>query len=148
MRSSFRFIDVAEITVVAGDGGSGCVSFRREKYVPKGGPDGGDGGRGGDVIVRTDDHLDTLIDCRYRRIVRATRGQHGKGKDQHGRNGKDAVIRVPPGTVLLDGSTGEVLHDLAEKSEVIIARGGAGGRGNAAFATSVEDSRMSGSPRS
>jgi GTP-binding protein len=138
MRSSFRFIDLAEITVVAGDGGSGCVSFRREKYVPKGGPDGGDGGRGGDVIVRTDDHLDTLIDYRYRRTVRATRGQHGKGKDQHGRNGKDAVIRVPPGTVLLDGSTGGVLHDLAGKSEVIIARGGAGGRGNAAFATSVD----------
>ncbi|MFH1312799.1 MAG: GTPase ObgE [Candidatus Eisenbacteria bacterium] len=138
MRSLLRFIDVAEITAVAGDGGSGCVSFRREKYVPKGGPNGGDGGRGGDVIVRTDDHLDTLIDYRYRRVLRATRGQHGKGKDKHGRNGKDAVIRVPPGTLIRDGATGEVLYDLAEKGEVIIARGGTGGKGNAAFATSVD----------
>jgi GTP-binding protein len=138
MRSSSRFIDFAQITVIAGDGGSGCVSFRREKYVPKGGPDGGDGGRGGDVVVRTDDHLSTLIDCRYRRVVRAERGQHGRGKDQHGKDGKDVVIRVPPGTVLRDGTTGEVLHDLAEKTEVIIARGGTGGRGNAAFATSVD----------
>jgi GTP-binding protein len=113
------------------------VSFRREKYVPKGGPDGGDGGRGGDVIVRGDDHLNTLIDYRYRKVIRATRGQHGKGKDQHGRDGKDAVIRVPRGTVLRDATTGDVLYDLADTPEVVIARGGAGGRGNAAFATSV-----------
>ena len=138
MRSSSRFIDVAEITVTAGDGGSGCVSFRREKYVPKGGPDGGDGGRGGDVIIRTDGHLSTLIDYRYRRTVKARRGQHGRGKDQHGKDGRDMVVRVPPGTILRDAATGEVLYDLAEKSEVIIARGGVGGRGNAAFATSVD----------
>jgi GTP-binding protein len=138
MNSSSRFIDVAEITVVAGDGGSGCVSFRREKFVPKGGPDGGDGGRGGDVIIRADKHLSTLVDYRYRRIVKARRGQHGRGKDQHGKDGKEVVLRVPPGTVLRDAATGEVLCDLAEKSEVIIARGGVGGRGNAAFATSVD----------
>jgi GTP-binding protein len=136
-KSTGGFVDLTEIVVIAGDGGNGCVSFRREKYVPKGGPNGGDGGRGGDVVVRTDQHLSTLIDYRYRKTIRADRGQHGRGKDQHGRNGKDAVVRVPTGTVILDAATGEVLFDLGAEGEAIVARGGRGGRGNAAFATST-----------
>jgi len=134
-----QFIDLAHLEVIAGDGGHGCVSFRREKYVPKGGPDGGDGGKGGDVVARTDRHLQTLLDYKYRRVVRAKRGEHGKGKNKHGRQGDDAVIRVPPGTVVRDGVTGEVIHDFTEEGEeVVIAHGGQGGRGNAAFATSTD----------
>jgi GTP-binding protein len=136
-KSTGGFVDLTEIVVIAGDGGNGCVSFRREKYVPRGGPNGGDGGRGGDVVVRTDQHLSTLIDYRYRKTIRADRGQHGRGKDQHGRNGKDVVVRVPPGTVILDAAIGEVLFDLGAEGEAIVARGGRGGRGNAAFATST-----------
>ena len=136
-KSSKRFVDYVEIVVIGGDGGSGCVSFRREKFVPRGGPDGGDGGDGGAVVIRTDPHLSTLIDYRYRRVIRAGRGAHGKGKDQHGRNGKGAVIRVPLGTVVRDAATDEILFDLAHEREVIVAHGGRGGRGNAAFATSV-----------
>jgi GTP-binding protein len=133
-----KFIDVAEIQVVAGAGGSGCVSFRREKYVPKGGPDGGDGGRGGDVIVQVDRSMSTLLDYRYKRVIRAGRGMHGKGKNQQGRAGKPVVLRVPPGTLIKDAGTGETLHDLGAAGEVIVARGGKGGRGNAAFATPTD----------
>jgi len=133
-----QFIDIAEIQVIAGDGGHGCVSFRREKFVPRGGPDGGTGGRGGDVILRSDPHLSTLLDYKYKKIIKAERGVHGKGKNQHGRNGKPAIVRVPPGTVVLDAADGSLLHDMAEKSEVIIARGGRGGRGNSAFATPTD----------
>jgi GTP-binding protein len=129
------FIDVVDIEVVAGDGGRGCVSFRREKFVPRGGPDGGDGGRGGDVVVVADPHLATLIDYKYRRIVRAERGEHGRGKKQHGRDGADAVVRVPVGTVVTDASAGAVLADLVAPARVVVAEGGRGGRGNAVFAT-------------
>ena len=97
-----KFVDEVEITVQAGDGGRGCMSFRREKFIPKGGPDGGDGGDGGDVRVVPDPHLSTLLDLRYQRLYRGKRGQHGRGKDQHGRNGEDRVIRVPLGTLIRD----------------------------------------------
>jgi len=130
-----QFIDIAEIQVIAGDGGHGCVSFRREKFVPRGGPDGGTGGRGGDVILRSDPHLSTLLDYKYKKIIKAPRGMHGKGKNQQGRSGKPTIVRVPPGTVVLDAADDSMLYDMAEHSEVIIARGGRGGRGNAGFAT-------------
>jgi len=131
-----RFIDEAIIHVKAGDGGNGCVSFRREKYVPKGGPDGGDGGKGGDVYLVATSSKHTLLDFHYRRIFRAERGQHGRGKNQHGRSGKDLLIPVPVGTVVKDALTGEVLADLAEDGQKwLAARGGRGGRGNARFAT-------------
>ena len=137
-RGRSQFIDIVEIEVIAGDGGDGCVSFRREKFVPKGGPDGGDGGRGGHVIVRADRHLNTLIDYKYRRVIRARRGQHGKGKQQHGRDGEDAIVRVPVGTVVKDAATGQIICDLSDEGEVVVARGGRGGRGNAAFATPTD----------
>jgi GTP-binding protein len=134
-----QFIDVVQVEVIAGDGGSGCLSFRREKYVPKGGPDGGYGGRGGDVIVQVDSRTGTLLDYKYKRVIRAGRGGHGKGKDRHGRDGRDAVLRVPRGTVIKDAASGAVLHDLGgEVDRVVIASGGKGGRGNAAFATSTD----------
>lgn len=136
-RKSTGFIDLTRVEFVAGDGGDGCSSFRREKFVPRGGPDGGDGGKGGDVILRVDSHLSTLIDYKYRRVVRAGRGAHGQGKDKHGRSGKDVVVRVPPGTIVKDTGSGELIADMAETDELVIARGGRGGRGNAAFATSV-----------
>jgi GTP-binding protein len=132
-RSLGGFIDVVEIEVSAGDGGNGCVSFRREKFIPKGGPDGGDGGRGGDVIIRADPHLGTLIDYKYKRIIRAGRGEHGRGKNQHGSDGANVVVRVPAGTVVTDAADGSLLADLAAAGEVVIARGGRGGRGNSAF---------------
>ena len=129
-------IDRAKIYVKAGDGGNGCVSFRREKYVPRGGPDGGDGGRGGNVIIRADRNLHTLLDYRYKTHYRAGRGEHGRGKNQHGKDGEDIVLRVPCGTVVKDARTGEVIADLVKNGdEVIVARGGRGGRGNARFAT-------------
>jgi len=137
-KSLAGFIDVVSIEVIAGDGGRGCVSFRREKFVPRGGPDGGDGGKGGDVAVRADSHLATLIDYKYRRIVRAGRGGHGLGKKQHGKDGDDATVRVPVGTVVREASTSEVIADLVRPSEVIVARGGKGGRGNATFATATD----------
>ena len=122
----------------AGDGGRGCMSFRREKFVPKGGPDGGDGGDGGDVRVAADPHLTTLLDLRYQRLYRGSRGQHGRGKDQHGRNGEDRVIRVPVGTLIRDAATGEVLADIdAVAGEVVVARGGKGGKGNSRFASAT-----------
>ncbi|OGB99917.1 GTPase ObgE [candidate division KSB1 bacterium RBG_16_48_16] len=133
------FIDKAKITVKAGDGGSGCVAFRREKYVPKGGPSGGDGGRGGDIFVRADCHLRTLLDFKYQTRYKASRGQHGQGDNKTGKEGKDLVIRLPLGTVLRDASTGEVLADLTEdRQSEMIARGGRGGRGNARFATPTD----------
>ncbi len=129
-----EFVDYARIHVKAGDGGRGCVSFRREKYVPRGGPDGGDGGKGGDVIVRADPQLYTLLDHRYKKTYRAERGGHGKGKMMHGRDGRDLVIRVPVGTIVRDAETAEVIADLdAPGREVVVARGGRGGFGNARF---------------
>lgn len=133
-----QFVDQATIYVKAGDGGAGCVSFRREKFVPKGGPDGGDGGRGGDVVLRADEGLSTLLDFRYRRVFRAGRGGHGQGGNRTGRSAPDLVIPVPVGTVVKDAATGEVLADLTQHGqEVVVARGGRGGRGNAHFATAT-----------
>lgn len=131
------FIDLTRVEFIGGNGGDGCSSFRREKYVPRGGPDGGDGGKGGDVILQVDPHLATLIDYKYRRVVRAGRGGHGKGKRRRGRAGLDVIVRVPAGTVVKDAVTGGVICDLAGAGEFVVARGGRGGRGNAAFATSV-----------
>lgn len=131
-----KFIDVARIRVKAGDGGAGAVSFRREKFVPKGGPDGGDGGRGGNVVVRANAHLNTLLDFHFKKTYRAERGAHGQGALKTGKSGKDVVLQVPVGTVVRDANTGDVLGDLThDGDEVIVARGGMGGRGNAAFAT-------------
>jgi len=131
-----KFIDYTKIYVKAGDGGRGCVSFRREKYVPKGGPDGGDGGRGGHVIFHATKELNTLLDFRYRKEYRAERGQHGMGKKMHGRDGKDLIINVPVGTMIKDEETGQTAVDLdAEGMEEVIARGGRGGLGNSHFAT-------------
>lgn len=133
-----RFVDEATITVRAGDGGDGCVSFRREKFVPRGGPDGGDGGDGGSVILRGDARLQTLADVEYRRRYRAERGQHGMGKGRHGRTAPDVVIPVPLGTDAFDAGSGRKLGEvLSDGQELLIARGGKGGRGNARFATAV-----------
>lgn len=131
-----KFVDYAKIHVKAGDGGRGCVSFRREKYVPRGGPDGGDGGRGGHVMFSATRELNTLLDLRYKREYRAERGRHGMGKKMHGRDGNDLVIPVPVGTVIKEAETGEILYDLDEEGmSVIVARGGRGGLGNSHFAT-------------
>ncbi len=130
------FIDEATIYVKGGDGGNGCIAFLREKYVPFGGPAGGDGGRGGDVILYVDPHLNTLYHFTHQRHFRAERGQHGRGKNQHGASGADLRVPVPPGTIVRDAATGRILADLTEPGqEVVVARGGRGGRGNARFAT-------------
>ena len=132
------FIDQAVINVKGGDGGNGCVSFRREKFVPKGGPDGGDGGHGGDVILVADESLSTLLDFQYRRHYRAQRGSHGEGSTRHGRRGGSLVIPVPVGTVVKDADSGQSLADLLHHGQqVVAARGGKGGKGNARFATST-----------
>lgn len=133
-----KFVDRVRIRVRAGDGGNGCVSFRRERYVPKGGPDGGDGGKGGDVILQADSQLSTLLDLSFPQQFRAQKGAHGKGKNQTGKDGEDLILRVPVGTLVLDDETGEVLQDLLfDGQRFIAARGGRGGRGNARFATPV-----------
>lgn len=129
------FIDEVTIAVESGHGGRGCCSFRREKYVPRGGPDGGDGGDGGDVIFRVDAQLNTLHDFRYQRHLRAGRGAHGEGKGKTGRRGEHAVICVPPGTILRD-EKGALIRDMVEDGqELVLLAGGRGGRGNARFAT-------------
>ncbi len=131
-----RFVDEAKVKVVGGGGGNGCISFRREKYVPRGGPDGGDGGRGGNVILKATSRKQTLLDFHYRHFFKAQRGQHGRGKDQHGKKGDDLVILVPVGTLVKDAETGKILFDFTEDGqEWIAARGGAGGKGNARFTT-------------
>ncbi len=128
------FVDQAKIYVKAGDGGNGAVAFRREKYVPMGGPAGGDGGRGGNVLLVADESLSTLMDFKYKRHYKAPRGEHGQGKNMHGKSGEDLVIRVPCGTVVKDAESGEVMADLTEHGQtVIVARGGRGGRGNSRF---------------
>jgi len=132
------FADIAKIFIEAGRGGSGCVSFRREKYVPKGGPDGGHGGHGGSVYFEVDANMRTLLDFQARKHFRAERGEHGKGANQTGRDGKDIVIFVPPGTVVRETENQEPLADLITPGErFLIARGGRGGRGNASYATST-----------
>ncbi len=133
-----RFVDEAKILAVGGHGGNGCVSFRREKYIPRGGPDGGDGGRGGNVILEATSRKQTLLDFKYKHIFKAKRGQHGRGKDQHGKSGEDLTVLVPVGTVVKDAKTGEILFDFTEEGQQwIAARGGKGGRGNARFVTST-----------
>lgn len=128
------FIDSARLEVRAGDGGNGCVSFRREKFVPRGGPDGGDGGRGGDVVLEADPGYNTLLHIHHRKLVRAERGRHGQGSDKTGASGRHAVIQVPPGTVVRDATSGRVLGDLVDGGQrLVVARGGRGGRGNASF---------------
>lgn len=135
------FVDYAEIQVKAGDGGKGCVSFRREKYVPKGGPDGGDGGDSGEVIIGVDSNLTTLLDFKYKKFYKAENGGQGKGKNQHGKKGESVVIKVPPGTIVGDLKTGKVLADLiSEDQKVVVAKGGKGGRGNTHFKTSTDQS--------
>jgi len=129
------FIDKAKILIHAGNGGNGCVSFRREKYIAAGGPDGGDGGRGGDVIFVADDNLSTLADFRYKRKYFAENGENGKSANCTGRSGKDLVIRVPRGTLLTDPETGRVYADISGDEPVIVAHGGKGGAGNQHFAT-------------
>jgi GTPase len=131
-----QFIDEARISVKAGDGGNGCISFRHEKYIPKGGPDGGNGARGGSVIIRAERQLNTLLDFKYKRSYRAERGENGRGKDQGGKSGKDEVVKVPCGTLVRDAIKGKTIVDLLhDGDEFVIAQGGKGGRGNGEFAT-------------
>lgn len=130
------FVDKAKIYVKGGDGGDGLVAFRREKYVSEGGPAGGDGGNGANIIFRVDEGLRTLMDFKYQKHFKAARGEKGKPKNQHGANAQDMILRVPPGTVVTDSDTGEVLVDLVmHGQEAVVARGGRGGRGNVRFAT-------------
>jgi GTP-binding protein len=132
------FIDEAKFFVKGGHGGNGCISFRREKFVPKGGPDGGDGGDGGNVIIKATSRLGSLIDFKYRSHFNAEKGQHGQGKKKHGRRGADYIVKVPVGSIIKDVDTEEVLIDLTEEGQsIIIAKGGKGGRGNTHFASST-----------
>jgi GTP-binding protein len=131
-----KFVDSCEVRVVAGAGGNGCVAFRREKYVPHGGPSGGDGGKGGDVVFVGDEGKTTLLDVALSRTLAAERGEHGRGKDQYGKGGADLVVHVPVGTQGFDPATGELSFDVdAGGKRVVVARGGRGGRGNIHFAT-------------
>src|SRR5258708_25200832 len=132
------FIDEARIWVKAGNGGNGCMAFRREKFVPRGGPSGGDGGRGGDIVMESSEAHNTLVHFRFNPEFKAQRGRHGEGSDCTGKEGEDIVLRVPTGTVVYDDNTGAVVHDFAVPNErVIICHGGRGGRGNARFASST-----------
>lgn len=133
-----HFVDEAKIKIKAGDGGKGCISFRREKYVPRGGPDGGDGGQGGSVIAVVDEGLTTLMDFKYKKHFKAKNGEPGRGKNQHGKSAEDIRLIVPPGTVIYDHETNMILADLTEHGEeAVIAQGGRGGKGNAHFVTST-----------
>ena len=132
------FIDEAIIRVKAGNGGNGCMAFRREKYVPRGGPSGGDGGKGGDVWMESSERHNTLVHFRFNPEYKSERGRHGEGSKKTGRDGEDIVLKVPVGTIVYDEETGEKVHDFSRADErVVIARGGRGGRGNAQFATST-----------
>jgi GTP-binding protein len=133
-----QFIDEVRILIKGGDGGRGCVSFRRERFVPRGGPDGGDGGKGGDIILIAREGLSTLLDLRYQQHYRAANGAHGQGKKQKGKSGDDLIISVPVGTLVKDAETGEILKDLTEDGErFLAAKGGRGGRGNASYVTAT-----------
>jgi len=135
------FIDLVSVKVTAGTGGSGCSSFRREKFTPMGGPDGGDGGKGGDVIVRGDANLSTLLDFTYRDHWEAERGEHGMGSNKTGRSGLDVIMPVPPGTVIRDRDSGERIAEVLEHGqEILVAKGGRGGKGNSFFATATHQS--------
>ncbi|MDR3749429.1 MAG: GTPase ObgE [Acidobacteriota bacterium] len=132
------FIDEARIRIKAGDGGNGCVAFRREKFVPRGGPSGGDGGHGGDVIMESSERHNTLVHFRFNPEYNAQRGRHGEGSNKTGKEGESIVLKVPVGTIVYDELTGELVHDFSRPDErVVVAHGGRGGRGNARFATSV-----------
>jgi GTPase len=132
------FIDEAKIRVKAGDGGNGCMAFRREKYIPRGGPSGGDGGHGGDIWMESSERHNTLVHFRFNPEYKAERGRHGEGSKKTGRDGEGIVLKVPVGTIVYDEDTGEKVHDFSRPDErVVIARGGRGGRGNAQFATST-----------
>src|ERR1700704_2865280 len=132
------FIDEAKIRVKAGDGGNGCMAFRREKFVPRGGPSGGDGGKGGDVIMESSERHNTLVHFRFNPEYKAQRGRHGEGSNKTGREGEDILLKVPVGTIVYDDDTGEKVFDFTGPDQrIVIARGGRGGRGNARFATSV-----------
>jgi GTP-binding protein len=144
-----KFVDEASIEVYAGNGGNGCVSFRREKYIPKGGPDGGDGGDGGSVLLRGDDALNTMIDYRYSRRFRAANGESGKGRNCTGRGGDDLVLPVPIGTTVLDEDTGEILGDIREHGQdLLVAQGGFHGLGNTRFKSSVNRAPRQSTPGS
>lgn len=133
-----KFIDEVTLHCASGHGGAGCVSFRREKFIPFGGPNGGDGGRGGDLIFEATKSLSTLLELRHKQHQKAERGQHGMGKDRHGAAGEDLIIKVPVGTLIKDAETGEELADLTEDGQrVVLLKGGRGGQGNARFATST-----------
>ena len=132
------FIDEAKIRVKAGDGGNGCMAFRREKFVPRGGPSGGDGGKGGDVVMESSERHNTLVHFRFNPEYKAERGRHGEGSNKTGRDGVDVMLKVPVGTIVYDDETGEKVFDFSHADQrIVIARGGRGGRGNARFATSV-----------
>jgi len=132
------FIDEAKIRVKAGDGGNGCLAFRREKFVPRGGPSGGDGGKGGDIIMESSERHNTLVHFRFNPEYKAQRGRHGEGSNRTGREGVDITLKVPVGTILYDADTGEKVHDFSRPDErIVVAQGGRGGRGNARFATST-----------
>jgi len=138
MMNLMNFVDEVKITVKAGDGGRGCTSFRRERFVPNGGPDGGDGGDGGAIVLEVDSGLSTLLDLRYKVSYKARNGAPGMGKNRHGKNGEDELLRVPPGTLVYDAESGERLADLTREGErLVLIKGGQGGRGNARFATST-----------
>jgi GTPase len=133
-----KFVDQAIITVTGGNGGAGAVSFRREKYVPLGGPDGGDGGKGGDVIFEGDENITTLYDVRYQKNIKAEHGANGMGSNMYGRGGRNEVVKIPVGTLVYDHSTGELIADVTKhRQKVVVASGGIGGRGNVKFKTSV-----------
>ena len=134
-----KFIDEVFITVQSGNGGRGCVSFRREKFVPRGGPDGGDGGKGGDVILRSTSRRRTLYPFRFKRQFKAANGAHGQGKQKTGKNGRDLIIEVPPGTLVSNAETGELLRDFVQSDvSFVVAKGGRGGLGNVRFKTSTQ----------
>jgi GTPase len=132
------FIDEAKIQIKAGNGGNGCMAFRREKFVPRGGPSGGDGGKGGDVVMESSERHNTLVHFRFNPEYKAERGRHGEGSNCTGREGADVILKVPVGTIVYDDSTGERVHDFSRADDrIVVARGGRGGRGNARFATST-----------
>lgn len=141
------FVDYAEIEVKAGNGGDGHVSFRREKYVPKGGPDGGDGGKGGDILAVADENMNTLLDFKHKRMFKAESGERGGKKNKYGKDGEDVIIKLSPGTIVKDFDTDEVLADLKPDSQpVVLARGGKGGKGNTHFKSSTNQTPRKATP--
>ena len=134
-KGKFMFVDIAKIKIKAGNGGNGAVSFRREKYVAAGGPDGGDGGKGGNIVFKVDDNLATLADFRYKRKYTASNGENGSGGRKNGRGGEDLIIKVPRGTIIREVESGAIMADMSDMEEFIAAKGGRGGWGNPHFAT-------------